>query len=68
MRIYVVSEPGWEGAVDSVWSTEELAHARADAIDPHPDKDGVKWGIISEVELDTDPDDDDYFVNVERRS
>jgi hypothetical protein len=49
--VYVVHEPGWEGGFDSVWSTEEEARARADELDPWPDKDGVRWGIITREKL-----------------
>lgn len=51
-----------------MWSTEDLAHARADELDPYPDKDGVKWGIIVCVNVDSDPEDDNYTEFIDRRA
>lgn len=57
-RVYIVTAPGWESEFDSAWSTEELAQKRADVLDPTPDNDGIRWGIIGWVQLDGDPEAD----------
>lgn len=66
MRIYVVMQPGWDPEFDSAWSTEELALARADELDPTPDGHGVRWGLVYRMELDATPNDEDYLTSVER--
>jgi hypothetical protein len=65
MKIYIVHTPAWESEFDSAWTTEEQAQDRADELDPHPDKDGVRWGIVTEYELDGDPDQEGRHI--ERR-
>lgn len=65
--LYIVNQPGWEGEFDSVWTTEEAAQNRADELDPYPDKDGVRWGIVTQVEADTDPNAEDYQIPVQRK-
>lgn len=66
-EVYIVNAPAWDGEFDSVWATEEEAQDRADALDPYPDADGVRWGIVSRVQVGADPDGDGYMALVERR-
>ena len=67
-EVYIVHTPAWDSEFDSVWATEEEAQDRADALDPFPDKDGVRWGIVSRVRVGADPEQDGYQVNVPRRT
>lgn len=66
-RVYIVFQPGWNGAFDSVWTTEKAAQDRADELDPFADKQGVRWGLVVTAPIDGDPNDYEYIESVDRR-